>query len=116
MLRKMDEEADDVLLVAAAVCAVKLRKRIRRRRFWVHPINCARNEKGDFRNVILELRNDAILFKRYFRMSFEQFDRLLSVVGPNIQLQNTRFRNCIDPGQQLAVCLRLCPVFTLFNV
>ena len=29
----------------------------------------------------------------------------LPVIGPSIQLENTRWRSSVDPGQQLAICL-----------
>ena len=57
-------------------------------------------------NLILEQRADQGLFHRYFRMSVSQFDEILSIIGPSIQLENTRWRSSIDPGQQLAICLR----------
>jgi len=47
------------------------------------------------------LRKDAQLFKKYFRLTVEQFDIVLSMIGSSIQLQNTRWRCSFEPGQQL---------------
>ena len=35
-----------------------------------------------------------------------QFDVVLELLRPDIQLQNTRWRSSIDPGQQLAITIR----------
>lgn len=42
----------------------------------------------------------------YLRMSPEVFDRLLKLVGPHIQKQNTLMRDCIGPEERLVVTLR----------
>jgi len=43
---------------------------------------------------------------RYLRMSPERFDHLLSLVGPLIKKQDTKFREAITPGERLALTLR----------
>jgi len=96
-----------VLLLTATYCVLRLRQiRRKKRRFWVHPVAANREQQGDYGNLILELRTDQVLFHRYFRMSVSQFDEILSIIGPSIQLENTRWHSSIDPGQQLVICLR----------
>lgn len=97
------------MLLTAAFCVAlnhRRKRRLRRHRFWIHPIDRNRDIHGDYNHLIAELRKDAQLFKKYFRLTVEQFDIVLSMIGSSIQLQNTRWRCSIEPGQQLAVCLR----------
>ena len=103
--------ADDKnLLLAAATCCIIVKqqrqKRRRRRRFWIHPVLQERRQKGDYLSLIQELRDDPAFFQRYFRLSVAQFDVVLELLRPDIQLQNTRWRSSIDPGQQLAITPR----------
>ena len=103
--------ADDKnLLLAAATCCIIVKqqsqKRRRRRRFWIHPVLQERRQQGDYLHLIQELRDDPALFQRYFGLSVAQFDVVLELLRPDIQLQNTRWRSNIDPGQQLAITLR----------
>jgi hypothetical protein len=104
-----DEEFDLMALMTVAAAAVVYSQQQcnkRRRLHWVHPVNAKRDELGEYATVFRELRCDSQLFNRYFRMSTIQFDELLAIVGPHVQLQNTRWRNSIEPAQQLAICLR----------
>jgi len=104
--------ADDKnLLLAAATCCIIVKqqsqkRRRRRRRFWIHPVHQERRQKGDYLRLIQELRDDPAFFQRYFRLSMAQFDVILELLRPDIQLQNTRWRSSIDPGQQLAITPR----------
>ncbi|KAF4114360.1 hypothetical protein G5714_004583 [Onychostoma macrolepis] len=82
-----------------------LRKR-RRRRIWVHPINQRRRQFGAFHHLVTELRLDDDRHLKYFRMSAEQMDELLSVVGPELARQSTNYRAAIEPKQRLAITLR----------
>jgi len=96
---------DDVLLLSAAICRslIYLRRKKRRRRFWIHPVNANRHAQGAYRDLIEELRSDLLLFRRYYRMSVEQFD-ILSQVEDRIQLCNIKYRNTIAQAEQLAIC------------
>ncbi|KAK7904180.1 hypothetical protein WMY93_016787 [Mugilogobius chulae] len=57
----------------------------RRSRYWVHPISQLRREQGDFYYLVQELRLDSERYYQYFRMSAEQMDELLNMIGPNIR-------------------------------
>ncbi|XP_015227457.1 PREDICTED: putative nuclease HARBI1 [Cyprinodon variegatus] len=82
------------------------RRRERKRRFWVHPFNLRRKQRGDFYHLVAELRLDRNRHQEYFRMSVEKMDELLSLVGPELRRQSTSFRAPIEPKQRLAVGLR----------
>lgn len=98
------------VLSLALLCAMEEdneeRARGRGRLHWVHPINQQRQEQGDFHHLVAELQLDNKKHHRYFRMSADQLDHLLSVIGPELTRQTTNFRAPIDPKQRLAVALR----------
>jgi len=54
------------------------------RRFWVHDVLRRRNDLGKYARPVQELRLGSDSFQRYFRMSREQFDYVLGLVGPHI--------------------------------
>ncbi|KAF3851383.1 hypothetical protein F7725_013155 [Dissostichus mawsoni] len=62
---------------------------------------------GPVQNKILTLRLDSQRHHKYFRMSAEQMDELLSLLGPELTRQCTNFRAAIEPKQRMAVALRL---------
>nr|XP_057926689.1 uncharacterized protein LOC131128123 [Doryrhamphus excisus] len=97
-------------VLAAAILLAQLEEdeeRARsRRRVWVRPINQQRREEGDYFNLVAELRLDKRRHQRYFRMSAEQMDHLLSLIGHELTRQSTNFRASIEPKQRLAVALR----------
>ncbi|XDV11211.1 hypothetical protein PO909_000212 [Leuciscus waleckii] len=82
------------------------RGRRRRKRCWVHPLNQRRRQQGDFYHLVAELRLDSQRHHLYFRMSAEQMDELLSIIGPELTRQSTNYRAAIEPKQRLAVGLR----------
>jgi hypothetical protein len=62
----------------------------------------------------MDLRNDDVglsrelrsSFKNVFRMSSENFENLMCLVGPAVQKENTNFRHAIGVTERLAVTLR----------
>ena len=93
---------DPILLTALVFIARKKKKT----RLWVHPINKARRRLGEYHRLVQELRLDNERFYRYFRMSSEKFDLLLSKVGPKIQRKGSNFQSPLCPSQRLAITLR----------
>ncbi|KAK0134928.1 Protein ALP1-like [Merluccius polli] len=93
-------------IVAFGVALLYLRRRRPRRRIWVHEILQGREQHGEFHRLVQELRLDGERFQRYFRLDREQFDRLLSTVGPVITMTTTNYRHPIPPAERLAICLR----------
>lgn len=92
--------------MSLAVVMAMAQRRKRKSRFWIHPINLQRRLQGDFYHLVQELRLDRERHYQYFRMSAEQMDTLLSIVGPDLTRQSTTYRAAIEPKQRLAVGLR----------
>ena len=84
----------------------KKSKKKRIRRYWVHPTLILREEKGEFKNLIAELREDGERFFTYFRMSPSVFDELLEILGNRLHKRSTNFRKSICPAERLAITLR----------
>lgn len=63
-------------------------------------------EKGEFFNLVQELRGDEERFFTYFRMTTDVFDELLSLVGEQLYRPSTNFRPSISPEERLTVTLR----------
>jgi len=83
------------------------RQENKRRRWWIRPINQRRNEQGDGKQLINEMRFlDAESHFKYCRMTIDVFDELLSIVGPTIQKTLTTFRKPICPRTRLYLSLR----------
>ncbi|XP_042578394.1 uncharacterized protein LOC109112564 isoform X2 [Cyprinus carpio] len=83
-----------------------LRRLRKRRRLWVHPINRRRREHGAYYHLVAELRLDRDRHLKYFRMSAEQMDHILSLIEGHLSRQTTNYRQSIEPKQRLAVILR----------
>ncbi|KAK7916408.1 hypothetical protein WMY93_012169 [Mugilogobius chulae] len=81
-------------------------ERDERRRYWIHPINQQRQQQGLYHNLVAELQLDPQRHHNYFRMSAQQMDQLLSIIGPEITRQSTNYRDAIEPKQRLAVAIR----------
>ena len=90
---------DDILAIS-----VLARKRVRK--FWVHPIFQARQEKGVFRNLFKELRSHDEKFREYTRMSQNTFDELLHRVKDDITKKDTNCREAIPATERLLLTLR----------
>ena len=84
----------------------RYRKYRQNRIHWVHPINEKREEAGLFYTLFEDLRNDEKKFYNYFRMSITTFDELHNRLKYDLQRQNTKMRNCIQPVQMLAITIR----------
>uniref|UniRef100_A0A9J7XNE0 DDE Tnp4 domain-containing protein n=1 Tax=Cyprinus carpio carpio TaxID=630221 RepID=A0A9J7XNE0_CYPCA len=90
---------------AFGVALLCLRRR-RRRSVWVHDILQARQQLGEYHRLVQELRLDDGRFQRYFRLDRDQFDNLLSKVGPRIVRQDTSYLRTIELAEHLAICLQ----------
>ena len=78
----------------------------KKRRLWVHEINEARSEYGEYHHLMPQLREDEEKFRDYFRMSSSTFDSLLEYIKEDITKQNTNFRNSISAEERLVVAIR----------
>ena len=105
----MDVQEEEMLLLILLL----RRRRIRReqkasqRKVWVRKLLRLRRKKGAFQNLIREMRiSDRESHFRFFRMSPERFDHLLTLVTPFITKEGTNFRKPISAAERLAVTLR----------
>ncbi|XP_074537109.1 uncharacterized protein LOC141798997 [Halichoeres trimaculatus] len=99
---------DEVNVLAASYLLRRsqVRRRAKRRRFWVHPILRRRLQHGEFHHLVQELRLDDGRFQRYFRLTRAQFDVLLARVGARVSRMDTNYRRAIPAAERLSICLR----------
>ena len=75
------------------------------RRWWVKPINQLRTEQGATAQLIQQMRDeDDESFFNFTRMTIQQFDYLLELVGPSLQKFSNR--EGLTPETRLLVTLR----------
>ena len=84
---------------------LRQRRRRRRQRIWVHPINAIRPEFGSFGHLFPDLINNPEKFYEFFRMTTEQFKMLVELTEPAIKKLNTNYRLAIEPEQRQAIIL-----------
>ncbi|XP_034756676.1 putative nuclease HARBI1 [Etheostoma cragini] len=94
------------VVVFGAAAVLYLRRRRRTLRFWVHDTLQDRYQFGEYHRLVQQLRLDDERFQRHFRLDTEQFDSVLSKVGPLIMMNSTNYRRAICPAERLAICLR----------
>ncbi|KAJ8369891.1 hypothetical protein SKAU_G00099190 [Synaphobranchus kaupii] len=74
---------------------------------WTRQWLQRRQSQGAYPNLCHELGvEDQQGFQNFSRFAPDQFQKLLEMVTPLIQRQNTNFRDCISPGERLMVTLR----------
>lgn len=95
---------DDMLL--ALIVSRYLKKRQRKRKYGVHPINARRLTSGQFHILFDVLRNHSETFFSYFRMNVSSFDELCSYIKRGVRKQDTTFNNTISVEGRFAVTLR----------
>ncbi|CAN8024390.1 unnamed protein product [Ixodes persulcatus] len=94
-------------LVARASAAMRLRSRRREPREWIRFLLRSRATHGEFHQLVRDMRlDDGSDFFRYFRMTRQRFDHLLSLVGPLLQKKATFFREPISPAERLSFTIR----------
>ncbi|MED6243376.1 hypothetical protein ATANTOWER_019288 [Ataeniobius toweri] len=74
-----------------------------RRRPWVHQ---RRNQFGEYHHLLMEQCLDDGCFQRYFCLSRNQFEDLLSHVGGQISPRDTIYRRWIPAAERLPIRLR----------
>ena len=73
---------------------------------WVKDIFKNRERQGALETLFNEMRNDRELFYRYFRMSPERFDHLLTLVRDQREAKDTAFKKYFLAAGRLAITLR----------
>ncbi|GBP80564.1 hypothetical protein EVAR_37668_1 [Eumeta japonica] len=99
-----DSDFDEDLQFLLAMKLLKSKKK--KRRYWVHPINRGRQDKGEFHRLVRELESDDEKFHQYFRMNQAQYEEIHSLIEGDIKKVHTKFREPIGTKERLALCLR----------
>ncbi|XP_067208135.1 putative nuclease HARBI1 isoform X1 [Linepithema humile] len=87
----------------------EVKQQQRRRSIWTRKWILRRSQdlRGTIHLAHEELRfENSDYFQRFFRMRTDLFDRLVEMVTPFIQRQNTNMRECISPRDRLSLTLR----------
>lgn len=92
------------------------KKKRRRRETWSRTWLQKRAEKGAFNQIVQELRvEDAVEYKRFFRMSEQKFKDLLEKIQDCLKREDTMMRSSIKPNERLAVTLRFLALGETFS-
>ncbi len=70
-----------------------------RRRLWVQSMNRRKRECGAYYHLVAELSLDPDRHINYFRISSEQMDHILSLIGGHLKRQTTNYRQSTEPKQ-----------------
>lgn len=74
---------------------------------WTKMYLQKRSKLSCYNTIQSELKiQDPMCFKTYLRMSPSTFEELLTLVGPDIQKQDTQLREAIPANERLALTLR----------
>ena len=98
--------------IVLAAFALLLRNKIRRRktrRWWVRPYVADHADHGNFQHFLKKNRyvfRDIDAFKDWVRLTPELFDRVLELITPLIEKEDTHLRKAVPPDERLAVTLR----------
>ncbi|XP_073444648.1 uncharacterized protein [Dendrobates tinctorius] len=85
---------------------LRILRRRRKRRQWIHPINAQRLTLGVFSTFYLELRDNPDKFFNYVWIRQDLFEILVERVGAQIQRRDTYLRFSISPAERLMVTLQ----------
>lgn len=76
------------------------------RRWWVHPLNQAREREGAWNLLISRFREEfPEKHLQCMRMTRDHFDTILLYIQPKIELSDTHLRRAITPSIRLSVTL-----------
>jgi hypothetical protein len=95
-------------LAAAVYVALAINKRKKvKRKCWVKNWARRRDRQGAYTHLINELQlEDAQQFRNFTRMSALEVQRLVNILGPVIDNQDTAMRNTISVEERVVVTLR----------
>ena len=99
---------DEVLITSASFIVLRslLKTRSRRnRRWWMTSIFRSRDRYSGS-DLLCALRVENLHFRIFCRMSYSDFDALISLIGPRITKKDTSFRKAIPVAERLPVTLR----------
>ena len=93
-------------IIQAVILYRVIAKQRNQRELWVHPLNADRALSGEHLKVDRMYSEFPVKFFEYTRLSPQQFDSLLELVGPEITKQDTTYRLAIPARVRLYVTLR----------
>lgn len=101
----MDDQQKACLAIILAL-SVPNKRVLRKRKRWVKEWISKRKQYTHL-NLLNEVKvSDPKDFNNYFRMNFDNYNTLLSMVAPLITKANTNMRESISANERLAVTLR----------
>ena len=103
--RKLQRRLRNLILLQQ-MRMIKRPNQKKKKRCWVRDIFENRERQGVFKTLFHEMRNDRELFFRYFRMSPERFDHLITLVKDQIGKRDTAFTKAFSATGWLATTLR----------
>lgn len=111
----------DIVIVALALRSVyqqkakKKRKGSQKGRLWSRQW-LTRRPQYTHENLLADLRlSSPADYKDFLRMDSETFDKLLNLVRPYLQKQDTLMRDAISPGERLSTTLQFLASGRTFN-
>ncbi|XP_067652981.1 uncharacterized protein [Haliotis asinina] len=102
-MEKMNQKKKAVMLMYVYW---RWKHRQRKHTTWMHNILLSRRQYGEYYRLVKELELDAGRFFQYFRMSKDQFEELLALIGHNITRRACSLQRMIPAKERLAVTLR----------
>ena len=97
----------EICVLALLVMLVKEENEDTDRRSWVRKIFQERKKYGLYHILTDKLRLfDKDYFFHFVRMTPQRFERLLSLVGPQLQRTTAKMREPISPAERLVLTLR----------
>jgi len=103
-MENLDFVGAAVFVVAMDLIKKDNKKRRRKRRWSVRPINLQRKEKGNFNSLLREMRlMDKEQFLKYTRMSSHQFDEIVTLIST--MLTKKCQKEALSPSHRLAITL-----------
>ncbi|XP_073406470.1 uncharacterized protein [Dendrobates tinctorius] len=112
LLNEMEKNINRKTLVREDVtfkerCRTRVRnRRTAPKRMWVHPIVQEREDKGHFNLLYQDLRKYPEKFVNFCRLTIPAFDRLLDLLSPELNYQETVMRRPISAEERLLITLR----------
>lgn len=112
---KQNWKDEDLLLGACAFVFLSSSNVVKkkRKRFWMRP-SLRKRDSHSINELIDDLREDDIglsgeirsSFKNFLRMSSEDFENLICLIGPAVAKRHTNYRNAISVTERVAITLR----------
>ena len=94
------------LAEVAALLWLRRRRRKKKQRIWIHELNIKRPDFGNFSHLFPDLVSHPEKFYNYFRMTHENFKKLVELTGSSIKKINTNYRGAVGVEERMTIFLR----------